>query len=297
MNRPFDPSASLRAGFAPRSLRSGTSQGRPKIAFFDFTGCEGCQLTVIDSLQTHPELLDAVDIVQFREAMTDAPRGEDYQIAFVEGSCARKSDEDRLTHIRQQAEIVVALGACAHLGGINAIRNRRPLDEVCDYVYGEMGDWHATQSERDGGARSPRPWLSGRLVQADAQARPIEAVIQVDAVLPGCPIDREEFVRVVKELIQGRRPRLPDYPVCVECKLRENVCLFHRGQVCLGPVARAGCGAICPTCGTSCEGCRGLISNPNMDAMHSVLDEAGLTTEDIVTRFTLFGTYQLARRE
>ena len=314
MNRPFDPSASLRAGFAPRSLRSGTSQGRPKIGFFDFTGCEGCQLTVIDSLQTHPELLDAVDIVQFREAMTDAPRGEDYQIAFVEGSCARKSDEDRLTHIRQQAEIVVALGACAHLGGINAIRNRRPLDEVCDYVYGEMGDWHATQSERDGGARSPRPWLSGRLVQADAQARPIEAVIQVDAVLPGCPIDREEFVRVVKELIQGRRPRLPDYPVCVECKLRENVCLFHRGQarpaksptegsgersrrICLGPVARAGCGAICPTCGMSCEGCRGLISNPNMDAMHSVLDEAGLTAEDIMTRFTLFGTYQLAQRE
>ncbi|HET7087741.1 MAG TPA: NADH:ubiquinone oxidoreductase [Anaerolineae bacterium] len=276
---------------------------RPKIAFFDFTGCEGCQLTVIDSLQTHPELLDAVDIVQFREAMTDAPRGEDYQIAFVEGSCARKSDEDRLTHIRQQAEIVVALGACAHLGGINAIRNRRPLDEVCDYVYGEMGDWYVIQ--RDGGARSPRLRLNDQLVQVDAQARPIEAVIQVDAVVPGCPIDREEFVRVAKELIQGRRPGMPDYPVCVECKLRENVCLFHRGQarpersrrICLGPVARAGCGALCPTYGTSCEGCRGLISNPNLDAMHSVLDEAGLTAEDIMTRFTLFGTYQLAQRE
>ena len=285
MNRPFD---------FPFDFAQGRAQGRPKIAFFDFTGCEGCQLTVIDSLQTHPELLDAVDIVQFREAMTDTPRGEDYQIAFVEGSCARKSDEDRLTHIRQQAEIVVALGACAHLGGINAIRNRRPLDEACDYVYGEMGDWYALQ--RDGGARSPRLRLNDRLVQVDAQARPIEAVIQVDAVVPGCPIDREEFVRTVKELIQGRRPHLPDYPVCVECKLRENVCLFHRGQVCLGPVARAGCGAICPTCGTSCEGCRGLISNPNLDAMHSVLDEAGLTAEDILARFTLFGTYQLAQR-
>ena len=37
---------------------------RPKIAFFDFTCCEGCQLTVVDSLQNHPELLAAVEIVQ-----------------------------------------------------------------------------------------------------------------------------------------------------------------------------------------------------------------------------------------
>ena len=269
---------------------------KPKIAFFDFTGCEGCQLTVIDSLQTHPDLLDAVDIVQFREAMS-APRGEDYQIAFVEGSCARKSDEDRLRRIRQQAEIVVALGACAHLGGINAMRNRRPLDEVRDYVYGQAGDWYAAQ--REGGEWAPRPRWNGRngVAQVDATVRPIDAVIQVDAVLPGCPIDREEFVRVAKLLIQGRQPRLPDYPLCVECKLRENVCLFHRGQACLGPVVRAGCNAICPTYGASCEGCRGLISNPNEDAMRGVLEEAGLTVEDIMTRFTLFGTYQLAQRE
>ncbi len=58
---------------------------RPKIAFFEFTSCEGCQLTVLELAPTHPELLEAVDIVQFREAMTE--RDEDYQIAFIEGSC------------------------------------------------------------------------------------------------------------------------------------------------------------------------------------------------------------------
>mgnify|MGYP000082084761 CR=1 FL=1 len=100
-----------------------SANGKPKIAFFDFTSCEGCQLTVVDSLQTHVELLDAVEIVQFREAMTE--RGEDYIIAFIEGSCVRKSDEDRLKKIREQAVFVVALGACAHLGGVNAIRNDR----------------------------------------------------------------------------------------------------------------------------------------------------------------------------
>ena len=44
---------------------------KPKVAFFDFTSCEGCQHTVIDALQTYPELLDAVDIVEFREAMSE----------------------------------------------------------------------------------------------------------------------------------------------------------------------------------------------------------------------------------
>jgi len=241
---------------------------KPKIAFFDFTSCEGCQLTVIDALQTHLDLLNAVEIVQFREAMTE--KGEDYQIAFIEGSCSRESDEARLRAIRERAETVVALGVCAHLGGINAIRNRQPLEEVRAYVYGDKAAWYET-----------------------GPARPISAVIKVDAVLPGCPIDREEFVRAVKHLLQGRLPQLPDYPLCVECKLKENVCLFHRGKVCLGPVVRAGCNAICPTYGDSCEGCRGLISNPNLDAMKDVLHEAGLTVEDILTRFTMFGTYQL----
>ena len=58
-----------------------SQNGKPKVAFFDFTCCEGCQLTVVDSLQTYPELLDAVEIVQFREAMTE--KGEDYLVAFI----------------------------------------------------------------------------------------------------------------------------------------------------------------------------------------------------------------------
>ena len=261
---------------------------KPKIAFFDFTSCEGCQLTVVDSLQTHLDLLEAVEIVQFREAMSD--RGEDYAVAFIEGSCVRKSDEDRLHRIREQASFVVALGACAHLGGVNAIRNRRPVEEVSAYVYGESGDWTEPAPYR-------RTNVNDDLLKVSPQAQPIEAIIPVDVVLPGCPIDREEFVRVTKQLLQGRAPKLPDYPMCVECKLNENVCLYHRGQVCLGAVTRAGCGAICPTHGDPCEGCRGQIPNPNLDAMESVLSEAGLTASDIQTRFTLFGTYALMQRE
>ncbi|MFO7741404.1 MAG: NADH:ubiquinone oxidoreductase [Anaerolineae bacterium] len=243
------------------------TNGKPKVAFFDFASCEGCQLTVVDSLQTHLDLLDAVEIVQFREAMTE--KGEDYQIAFVEGSCTREKDEDRLFKIREQADLVVALGACAHTGCVNALKNLQPsLDEVREYVYGDKADWYDTYP-----------------------ARPISAVIDVDAVIPGCPIDREEFVKVVKNLLLGKKPGIPDYPVCVECKLKENVCLLLEGKPCLGPVTRAGCDAICPTYGDGCEGCRGYIPEPNDNAMKDVLDEAGLTVEEIMSRMTMFNAY------
>lgn len=241
---------------------------RPKVAFFEFTSCEGCQLTVVDSLQTHPELLEAVEIVRFREAMSE--KGDDYLVAFVEGSISRQSDEAQLQQIRQRAALVVALGTCAHLGGINAIRNRQDLQSVRRYVYGDKADWYETYP-----------------------ARPISAVVPVDAVIPGCPIDRNEFVAVVTALLQGRTPALPDAPVCVECKLKENVCVFQRGLTCLGPVTRAGCGAICPTYGDSCEACRGFISNPNDSSMRDLLAKHGLTVEDITTRYTMFTTYQV----
>ena len=245
---------------------------RPKVAFFEFTSCEGCQLTVVDSLQTHPELLEAVEIVRFREAMSE--KGDDYLVAFIEGSCTRPSDETHLKAIREKAGVVVALGACAHLGGVNAIRNRQELPDVRRYVYGDKAEWYETYP-----------------------ARPISAVIPIDAFIPGCPIDRQEFVRVVTAVLQGRAPQLPDYPLCVECKLKENVCLYQRGKTCLGPVTRAGCDAICPTYGDSCEGCRGLIPNPNIDSLKTVLGENGLSVDQTLAKMTLFLTYQMMESE
>lgn len=245
---------------------------KPKVAFFDFTSCEGCQLTVVDSLQTHLDLLSAVEIVQFREAMSE--RGEDYAVAFVEGSITRESDEARLKQIREQAALVVALGACAHLGGVNAIKNLAPLDDVRQYVYGDKYEWFPTYA-----------------------ARPISAVVKVDAVIPGCPIDREEFIAVVKAVLHGKKLPVPDYPLCVECKLKENVCMYDKGGVCAGPVTRAGCGAICPTYGDGCEGCRGMISNPNRDSMQTVMAAHGLTMDDVMARMTMFNAYQFQQMQ
>lgn len=242
---------------------------KPKIAFFDFTSCEGCQLTIVDALQTHLGLLDLVEIVQFREAMSE--KGEDYLIAFIEGSCSRESDEVRLRNIRQQAKVVVALGACAHLGGVNSMKNRWAIENVQTYVYGDHGK-NAYESY---------------------PARPISAVIPVDAVIPGCPIDRFEFLHIVQRMLQGRAPKLPDYPLCVECKLAENACLNKLGIPCLGPVTRAGCNAICTTYGNGCEGCRGFAPEANFVQMRQILAGHGMNDVEIDAQFTMFNSYPL----
>jgi coenzyme F420-reducing hydrogenase gamma subunit len=249
-----------------------SQNGRPKIAFFDFTSCEGCQLTVVDSLQDHPEILTSVEIVQFREAMTE--KSDDYLVAFIEGSCTRQSDEERLKDIREHAAVVVSLGACAHLGGVNALKYLQPFEDLRRYVYGDKFEWYDTYD-----------------------VRPISAVIPVDFAIPGCPIDRNEFVGVVKALLLGKKPPIPDYPLCVECKLKENTCLFTKGKVCMGPVTRAGCDAICPTYGQSCEACRGYISDPNNASMKDVLAKHGMTVDEITDLYTMFTTYQVREKQ
>ena len=55
---------------------------KPKIGVFSFTSCEGCSLAILECEDELLDVLAIVDIVNFREAMTE--KGEDYLIAVVE---------------------------------------------------------------------------------------------------------------------------------------------------------------------------------------------------------------------
>lgn len=244
---------------------------KTKVAFFDFAGCEGDQLQIANLEEDILALLDQVEIVSFREVMKE--HSDNYDIAFIEGSCTRLQDEDRLRQIRKNAKIVVAIGSCATIGGINSLRNYRELDDVKKIVYGD----------------------SAKLFDAYT-ARSIDAVITVDAYVHGCPIDREEFLSVVKSLLLGKKPDIPTYPVCVECKKNENVCAFERGQFCVGPVTRAGCNSCCVNEGTICWGCRGLVDSPNENSQKEVLIKYGLTVDDAISKFRLYFGWQERRK-
>ena len=237
---------------------------KPRVAFFSFSSCEGCQLVVLTIEEQLLELANLIDIVSFREAMSE--KSEDYDIAFVEGSITRTSEIERIKKIRDTAKVIIALGACATIGGINTLKNQFGMDKVKGIVYGKLADNYET-----------------------IPTRPIEAVIKVDYWIQGCPIDKDEFIEITKAILLGKKPRIPDYPVCVECQMRENVCLFEKGIVCMGPVTKAGCKAICPTYNDGCVGCRGLIDDPNLSSHKNLLSEHGLTVDEAISQYMLFG--------
>lgn len=239
---------------------------KPKVAFFDFASCEGCQLQIANLEDELLDVLGLVELVNFREVMSE--RSDDYAIAFIEGAITRPADEERIKAIRANAAVLVAYGACAHLGGINCQKNFFDQAKVRAYVYGDKAGWFDTYL-----------------------ARPVSAVVKVDAVIPGCPVDKKEVVETIKAVLMGKVPRLPEYPVCVECKLAENVCVFDKGLTCLGPVTVAGCRAVCPTFGNKCLGCRGLVANPNVNAHKQILQEHGLTVDQMLNSFRMFDGY------
>lgn len=240
---------------------------KPKVAFFDFACCEGCQLQIANLEEDVVALAQLVDVVEFREVLTG--KAPEYDIAFIEGSITRKGDEARLKDIRERSKMLVAYGACACTGGVNKLKNNwKNLDDAKKEVYGENYNM---------------PHLDTFPTKA------VDEVVKVDFYIPGCPVNREEVVRVVKELLLGRIPRLPNYPVCVDCKLRENACLFDFSIICLGPLARAGCNAICPSNGVACDACRGTVDNPNKNAMHEILQKYNYTVEEIKRTINIFG--------
>ena len=239
---------------------------KPKVAFFDFTSCEGCQLNKLNLENDLLDILEHIDIVEFREAMDD--KAEEYDIAFIEGSISTPSCVERIHDIRRRAKMVIALGACASQGGINAMKNLQPIEEVREAVYGDE--------------KYRFPTLP---------AMPVSAIVKVDYEIDGCPMSMPEFLKVLKALLAGQDPIKPDTAVCVECKLNENECVYDKGMVCLGPITRGGCDAICPSFGQFCTGCRGLISNPNKNAMLEILTDHGISLDEAKKRILLFNSY------
>ena len=245
---------------------------KPKIAFFDFTSCEGCQLNKLNFENELLDMLEFVDIVEFREAMDD--KADEYDIAFIEGSISTPKCVERIHDIRRRSKILVALGSCAVNGGINAIKNLHPAEWVKETVYGD-----------------------DKYLFPSIPVQPVSAIVKVDYEVRGCPMSAPEYLHVFKSLVTGRKPEKFDYAVCVECKLKENECVLDRGMFCLGPITRAGCGAICPSNGQYCTGCRGIVDNVNEKGAVDMLKKRGLSTHEAMKRMNMFCAYELALME
>jgi len=241
----------------------------PRVAIFDFACCEGCQLQIVNMEEELLNLISAVNPVEWREAISD--HSDEYDIAIVEGSITRADDAEQLREIRARAGILIALGACATIGGVNKLKNRFDMDDVKRCVYDDA---------------------AGMAHLNTAPTKALEEVVKVDYKVHGCPINNKEFAYIIRCLLMGKQPSIPTYPVCVECKMRGNPCRYEYGEICLGPIIRAGCEAKCPSGGFWCFGCRGYVDDPNVNAAKDVMKYYGKTIVDLRGRMLLFGSKQ-----
>jgi coenzyme F420-reducing hydrogenase gamma subunit len=226
---------------------------KPRLAVWKFASCDGCQLSLLDCEDELLAVAGALDISYFPEATGGAIEGV-YDLSLVEGSITTPHDAARIRDVRKRSKRLVTIGACATAGGIQALRNFADVREYISAVYA-------------------RP----DFIQTLADSTPIADHVPVDFELRGCPINKRQLLEVISAFLAGRKPVTPPHSVCIECKLKNTVCVMvAHGTPCLGPVTHAGCGALCPSYDRGCYGCYGPKETPNAPSLSHWLAPLGM---------------------
>ncbi|MGC9953076.1 MAG: oxidoreductase [Rhizomicrobium sp.] len=247
---------------------------KPRLAVWKFASCDGCQLSLLDCEDELLAVAGAIDIAYFPEATRGEISGR-YDVSLVEGSVTTAHDAERIKDVRERSRVLITIGACATAGGIQALRNFADVKEYIPVVYAHPEYIHTL-----------------------ATSTAISDHVKVDFELRGCPINKKQLVELVSAFIAGRRPVTPPHSVCMECKLRGNLCVMvAHGTPCLGPVTHAGCDALCPSYNRGCFGCYGPMETPNTQALSRQLAELGMDAKALKRIYSTFNVNAEAFRE
>lgn len=235
---------------------------KPLVAVHKFSSCDGCQLAFLHMGAELLELAELVELVHFAEAGPVAGERR-VDLAFIEGSVVTVHDAQRIKAIRANTKYLITIGACATSGGIQALKN----------LARDREQWPA------------QLYAHPEYIDSLPESTPISAHVKVDFELWGCPINCGQVIAAISNLLQGVVPRDVDEKLCLECKRRQVVCtLVAQGEHCLGPVTRAGCGALCPSFGRDCYGCYGPCENSNAQGLARRFEGLGLLPDEISRR-------------
>ena len=246
---------------------------KPKIGIYGFTGCAGDQLLIIHTEDELLNLFGSVDMQSFVMASSNPIEGE-LDVAFVEGSVSTDAEEGHMLDIRKSAKILVAMGNCAVGGGPQAMyTGDNKYKERLQKVYGD----------------------NVKFFIEPVEAKPLDAYVEVDYYLPGCPIDQKQAFALITRLIHGAVPETNPHPVCHECKLNENHCLLLDKKFCLGPLVAGGCDSVCPSHGLPCVGCWGPIEDGNFKEHFKLLESFGMSKKEITRRIKNYGGHKILK--
>lgn len=237
---------------------------KPRVAIVGLTCCEGCEFAILDLHNRFLELTSRVDFTEFRMIKEDPKIMGPYDICFLEGSAITQGNFQRLKKLRQVSKMLIVLGNCAHTGGVHRMKNWLGRYRALESVYKNYK-----------GLENPPIY-------------PVGEIVKVDFTIPTCPINAEEFLKILNQILAGHRPQIKQFPVCYECQINGFECLLQKGEICLGPVTLGGCEAICLKSKQACWGCRGLLVEPDVEKFTELLMEDH-TREEVDAVLEVFG--------
>ncbi len=274
-------------GLMVRGLGSMT---KPKIAFYWCASCGGCEESVLDLGEALLDLADQIDIVFWPialdhkfEVITRLKDGE--LLATLINGAIRTEEQARLAILfRKKSKILIAHGSCAHTGGVVGLGNLHSDAELLQTIYVDLPTVENPGLLIPGSSSGPLPGEM-ELTQLHHPVLPLNRLVPVDYVLPGCPPTPELVESALRSLLDGSMPSpssiLGDSKaLCDSCPRRPTLeegiaikrfkrlheeawdsetCFLTQHFVCMGPVTRGGCNARCIRGNMPCRGCFGSL--------------------------------------
>lgn len=257
----------------PTDIGDRTAPGaKPVVGVYGVTGCAGCQLSVLFNEDEILDLIGLVDLQAF-PFVKEVNADQHFDYVFIEGLVADREDLEVVKKLRERADYVVSLGACAGTGCVPAYRNFTLKENYEHLLYAKRENIE------------------------DVDPTPIDDHIRVDYYVPGCPPDKRQIISFIKAIVRGVVPHPNDNPVCIECRRNGNACLLDEGKPCLGPITAGGCDAVCINGGFECWGCRGPTKDMNLDLMIRILKQKGFSERFIQDRMRTFAGLKLPMLE
>jgi F420-non-reducing hydrogenase small subunit len=261
---------------------------KPKVAFYWNASCGGCEEAVVDLAEDILKVADAVEIVlwpvamDFKRSDVEALKDGEIAVTFINGAVRTSEQEDWSKLLRKKSGLVVAFGACAHLGGIPGLANFYDRAGVFQTAY------HDVPSMEEGNGVEPA--LRTKMPEGELElpeiwdtVHALDQVIDVDYYLPGCAPPPDLIMEAVGAILSGELPPkgsvlAPDKSLCDTCDRNESKpekieitelkrphqtfmdpekCFLAEGVLCMGPATRSGCGERCINANMPCRGCFG----------------------------------------
>lgn len=256
-----------------------------KIGFYWAASCGGCEIAVLDLNEKILDVLSVADVVFWPVAMdikykdVEAMPDGHMDVCFFNGAVRTEEQEALAKLLRRKAKVLVAFGACAHLGGVPSLANLADRSQVFDRAFLRSSSTVNTKKlvpetridVGDGAMTLPKFYDT---VMA------LDQVVDVDYYLPGCPPPVKLIEEAVQAIAGNRLPPkgsvlAPLKSVCDDCsrereekKIAEikrvinfepskDKCLLDQGVICMGPATRGECDAHCLNANMPCTGCGG----------------------------------------